>query len=62
MKRREIPRRCQCPCNRELPWRYKGREKIFFDSSCRKTWHAMTLTQQKQRNNQMKIDLEKEKK
>lgn len=48
MKRREKIRRCKCLCNRELPSRYKGREKIFFDSPvCRKAWHGMSEKDQK---------------
>ena len=49
MKRREIIRRCKCPCNRELPPRYKGREKIFFSAECRKTWHNMSESEQNKR-------------
>ena len=50
MKRKEKIRRCKCPCNRELPSRYKGREKIFYDSpSCRKIWHAMSEEAQTER-------------
>ncbi len=54
MKRNQKIRRCKCPCNRELPPRYKGREKIFFDSpSCRKAWHIMTPEQQEARLKEM---------
>jgi len=50
MKRKEIIRRCKCYCNRELPARYKGREKIFFDPvKCRKSWHSYTEYEQQQR-------------
>lgn len=62
MKRKEITRRCKCKCNRELPSRYKGREKIFFDSPvCRKAWHGMTKSDQKKRLKEMQEDIEKEK-
>lgn len=56
MKRKEKIRRCKCPCNRELPSRYKGREKIFFDSPvCRKVWHSMSETDQNKRLKEMEI-------
>ncbi|WP_428323661.1 hypothetical protein [Nitrosopumilus sp.] len=38
VKRRNQIKRCLCPCNRELPPRYKGREKIFFEPECRDSW------------------------
>ena len=47
MKKREKVLRCKCPCNRELPSRYKGRQKIFYDSPvCRKIWHSFTDEEQ----------------
>lgn len=49
MKRNNQIRRCRCPCNRELKDRYKGREKTYFDSDCRKVWHSMTPEQQQKR-------------
>lgn len=56
MKRKEKIRRCKCPCNRELPSRYKGREKIFFDSPiCRKTWHGMSEEAQAERLEEMEL-------
>lgn len=56
MKRKEKIRRCKCPCNRELPSRYKGREKIFYDSPvCRKAWHSMTTEQQEKRLKEMEL-------
>lgn len=62
MKRIEIIRRCKCPCNRELPSRYKGREKIFYDSPvCRKIWHGMTLKQQNARLKEIQKSIDKEK-
>lgn len=62
MKRRDIIRRCKCPCNRELPSRYKGREKIFYDSPvCRPKWHGMSDKEQNTRLKQMSDDIEKEK-
>lgn len=55
MKRREKIRRCKCPCNRELPDLYKGREKIFYDSPvCRKKWHSMSEKEQNIRLEEMK--------
>lgn len=40
MKRREIIRRCRLEsCNKELPPRYKGREKEYCSPECRKIWH-----------------------
>ena len=54
MKRKEKIRRCKCPCNRELPSRYKGREKIFYDSPvCRKIWHGMDEEEQNKRLKEM---------
>ncbi len=54
MKRRQKIRRCKCRCNRELPSRYKGREKIFYDSPvCRKAWHGMSPDEQKARLKEM---------
>lgn len=42
MKRKEIIRRCKLPsCNRELPARYKGREKIYCSPECRKKYHEL---------------------
>ena len=62
MKRIEIIRRCKCPCNRELPSRYKGREKIFYDSPvCRKVWHDMTTKQQNARLKEIQKSIDKEK-
>ena len=29
--KRQIERRCRCPCNAVLPYRYKGREREYFD-------------------------------
>ena len=56
MKRKEKIRRCKCPCNRELPSRYKGREKIFYDSPvCRKIWHSMTEDDQNKRLEEMAL-------
>jgi hypothetical protein len=56
MKRKEKIRRCKCPCNRELPSRYKGREKIFYDSPvCRKTWHSMSEEAQTKRLTEMEL-------
>ena len=61
MKRRNITRRCKCPCNRELPSRYKGREKIFFDSPvCRPIWHAMSEFDQEIRLTEMEEAIKKE--
>ena len=58
LKRREKIRRCKCPCNRELPSRYKGREKIFFDSPvCRKIWHAMSEEAQTKRLAEMEATI-----
>lgn len=63
VKRYEAIRRCKCPCNRELPSRYKGREKIFYDSpNCRKVWHGMTPAQQKKRLREIQTVIEIEKK
>ena len=54
MKRREKVLRCKCPCNRELPSRYKGRQKIFYDSPvCRKIWHSFTEEEQQARLKEM---------
>ncbi len=54
LKRKEKILRCKCPCNRELPSRYKGRQKIFYDSPvCRKIWHGMSEEEQKQRLKEM---------
>ena len=62
MKRIEIIRRCKCPCNKELPSRYKGREKIFYDSPvCRKIWNDMTPKQQNARLKEIQKSIEKEK-
>lgn len=62
MKRKEITRRCKCICNRELPSRYKGREKIFFNAqTCRKSWHSMTKREQAKRLKEMQDDIEREK-
>lgn len=44
MKRNNEIRRCKCGCNRELPTRYKGREKIFFSPECRKIFNNIPLT------------------
>lgn len=56
MKRKEKIRRCKCPCNRELPSRYKGREKIFYDSPvCRKIWHGMSEEAQTERLAEMEL-------
>lgn len=61
MKRRELIRRCKCPCNKELPSRYKGREKIFYDSPvCRKTWQNMTPKQQEERLKEIEEQNKKE--
>lgn len=58
VKRREKIRRCKCPCNRELPSRYKGREKIFFDSPvCRKIWHGMSEEDQNTRLAEMEATI-----
>jgi hypothetical protein len=54
MKKREKVLRCKCPCNRELPARYKGRQKIFYDSPvCRKIWHGFTDEEQQVRLKEM---------
>jgi len=56
MKRKEKIKRCKCPCNRELPSRYKGREKIFYDSPvCRKIWHLMDKESQNKRLAEMEL-------
>lgn len=41
MTRNDSIRRCLCPCNKELPSRYKGRERIFYSTECRKIWHQL---------------------
>lgn len=48
MRKRNQIRRCLCPCNKELPSRYKGRERIFFSPECRDAWGILS--------NQSKID------
>tara|TARA_R100000908_G_C3755002_1_gene149386 strand:+ start:3722 stop:3901 length:180 start_codon:yes stop_codon:yes gene_type:complete len=54
MKKRDKVLRCKCPCNRELPSRYKGRQKIFYDSPvCRKIWHSFTKEEQEARLKEM---------
>jgi hypothetical protein len=54
MKMRGKVLRCKCPCNRELPSRYKGRQKIFYDSPvCRKIWHSFTEEEQLNRLKEM---------
>lgn len=61
MRRNNYTKRCKCTCNRELPSRYKGREKIFFDGDqCRKIWKAMSPQEQKERLKIMKEDIKKE--
>ena len=62
MKRIEIIRRCKCPCNRELPSRYKGREKIFYDSPvCRKVWHDLSKREQNKRLKEIETNIKREK-
>lgn len=54
-KRKDQIKRCKCPCNRELPPRYKGRERTFYDShECRKIWGDMTKKQQNARLKEIK--------
>lgn len=48
MKRNNEIRRCKCGCNKELPPRYKGRERIFFSPECRKIFHGIPLTKKEE--------------
>ena len=40
MTRNKDTRTCKCGCGRELPDRYKGRQKEFYNSDCRKAFHG----------------------
>lgn len=48
MKNQDPIKRCKCGCGRELPSRYKGREKQFFSPECRKVYHKIPLTKKEQ--------------
>lgn len=59
MRRNNYIKRCKCPCNRELDSRYKGREKIYFNGTeCRKIWKKMSSEEQKNRELEIKNDIE----
>jgi len=59
--RNNYTHRCKCYCNKELPSRYKGRTRIYFDGDkCRKVWKKMTLEEQKSRKIEMEEDIKKE--
>lgn len=53
MTRKEKIFRCKCPCNAELKDRYKGRQREFNSTECRKVWHSMSLSQQTARLKEM---------
>jgi len=40
-KRNEVYRCRLSECNRELPYRYKGRQRIFCNADCRKKYHDL---------------------
>jgi len=61
LRRNNYTKRCLCPCNKELPPRYKGREKIYYDGDkCRKIWKKMSSAEQEARKAEMKEDIKKE--
>ncbi len=61
MRRNNYIKRCKCPCNKELPSRYKGRAKIFFDGDkCRKIWGRMSEDQQAERLVEIQKAIDKE--
>ena len=47
MKQQTI-KRCKCNCNKELPSRYKGREREFYSPECRKVYNNIPLTKKEQ--------------